>query len=188
MALLSAAGEVFVDVLHDLQHMNKQICYNLFAVLLHVHNMFAMGSPARCSVSSPASSTTISFFCFATIAYFVRYKLSDESPVVCPASSTFLFISWVNHFCYTEAKSRFFFATRQQKGHVSARGPWGWKIKSPGKRPALSPSDGTPRCLLLPRVMRVYGTHRTPRSLSLSSIPILSLFTCREQPRWTKPW
>jgi hypothetical protein len=76
--------------------MNKQICYNFFAVLLHVHNMFAMGSMARCPVSSPASSPlmspTISFF--ATIAYFVCYKLSvevsGESPVVCPASSAFL--------------------------------------------------------------------------------------------------
>jgi hypothetical protein len=52
-ALLPAAGEVSVDVLEDLHHMNKKICYNLFAVLLHLRNMFATWSPAR-SPASPA--------------------------------------------------------------------------------------------------------------------------------------
>jgi hypothetical protein len=42
----------------------------------------------------------------------------------------FCFISWVNNFCYTEAK-RGFSATQQQKQHVSAREAGGWEIKPP---------------------------------------------------------
>jgi hypothetical protein len=42
----------------------------------------------------------------------------------------------------------------------------------------MPPGDGTPRCLLLPRVTRVHGTHRTPRSLFLfwPFIPFLILY------------
>jgi hypothetical protein len=65
-ALLPAAGDVSVDVLEDLQHMNKKICYNLFAVLLHLRNMFATWSPAR----SPASPAFLFFFSERTVFCF----------------------------------------------------------------------------------------------------------------------
>jgi hypothetical protein len=118
--------------------MNKQICYNFFAVLLHVHNMFAMGYMARCPVSSPASSPlmspTISFF--ATIAYFVCYKLSGEvsgeSPVCVQRAQPFfvLFCGWTV-FCYTEAKSRFFCYPAAKRTRVSM-GTRGLRNQIPG--------------------------------------------------------
>jgi hypothetical protein len=59
-ALLPAAGDVSVDVLEDLQHMNKNICYNLFVILLHLRNMFATWSPASLAF----------LFCFLNEPFF----------------------------------------------------------------------------------------------------------------------
>jgi hypothetical protein len=68
-------------------------------------------------------SPTISFF--ATIAYFVCYKLSGEvsgeSPVCVRRAQPFLFYFVGEPFFATLKQNRDFFATRQQKGHVLAR-------------------------------------------------------------------
>jgi hypothetical protein len=83
--LLPAAGDVSVDVLEDLQLMNKKICYNLFAFLLHLRNMFATWSPTR----SPASLAFLfsflnePFFCFSHLLLGVFFAAGDVFFATC---------------------------------------------------------------------------------------------------------
>jgi hypothetical protein len=69
-------------------------------VLLELHNMFATGSSKRSAGRSPM------IFIFATIAHFLCYPLSGESPVICPTSWPCLFYLMGEHFLLHWSKKR----------------------------------------------------------------------------------
>lgn len=112
MVLLPAAGKISVDVLQDLQHMNKQICYNFFAVLLQI-----------CYGLSDEVSGEIRLFLLFHERTVFCYHVAKASYFLLPGSVSLLH------------SAKAYLTVRD--GRSDGWRPGGWEIKSPGGRPAL---------------------------------------------------
>jgi hypothetical protein len=119
--------------------MNKQICYNLFCGFATCAQYVCYGvygeMSGEFSGEFPLDVSDDIFFRYNSIFCLLqafRRGLRRVSGGVSGELSLFCFIFVGEPFFATLKQNRDFFATRQQKGHVSAWEPGGWEIKSPG--------------------------------------------------------